>query len=250
MKRKGFTLVELLVVISIIALLLAILMPSLQRAREVAKRTICLNNLRELTMGWIMYADSNNDMIVGGFTSRRPPWESEAPPWVIQKDWPENLTNEQMIDGIKNGGLFPYTKNLKVYICPSGKRDEVRTYSIVTAMNGVRIAGTEDVMITKRIQINRTSERIVFIDEGMVSFECWTIPYDRPGWWDKPPVQHDKGTTFSFSDGHGEWWLWKDPRTLDYAYAPDYTFPIQFANPDLTKVQRGVWGKLGFTPWW
>ncbi|MHC4546423.1 MAG: prepilin-type N-terminal cleavage/methylation domain-containing protein, partial [Planctomycetota bacterium] len=59
MKKGGFTLIELLVVIAIIALLLALLMPALERAREQAQRIICLNDLKQMTLGWILYAEDN-----------------------------------------------------------------------------------------------------------------------------------------------------------------------------------------------
>jgi len=62
----GFTLIELLVVIAIIAVLMAILMPALNRAREQGKRAACLSNLKQLTLSWIMYADDNDDRIVNG----------------------------------------------------------------------------------------------------------------------------------------------------------------------------------------
>ena len=65
-KRKAFTLIELLVVVAIIAILMAILMPALQRAREQGKRAACLNNLKQLQLAWIMYADENDDKIVNG----------------------------------------------------------------------------------------------------------------------------------------------------------------------------------------
>ena len=66
MKSKGFTLIELLVVIAIIAILMAILMPSLNRAREQGKRAACLSNLKQLTLAWIAYAGDNDDRIVNG----------------------------------------------------------------------------------------------------------------------------------------------------------------------------------------
>ncbi|MFC1764264.1 type II secretion system protein, partial [Planctomycetota bacterium] len=55
-KSKAFTLIELLVVIAVIAVLMAILMPALSRAREQGKRAVCLNNLKQLSFAWIMYA--------------------------------------------------------------------------------------------------------------------------------------------------------------------------------------------------
>ncbi|MHC4511810.1 MAG: type II secretion system protein [Planctomycetota bacterium] len=63
-RRKAFTLIELLVVIAVIAVLMAILMPALNRAREQGKRIVCLNNLGQLMKGWILYADDNNDKVV------------------------------------------------------------------------------------------------------------------------------------------------------------------------------------------
>src|SRR4030043_881545 len=65
-ERKGFTLIELLVVVAIIAILMAILMPTLNRAREQGRRAVCLNHIKTLALAWSMYADENDDRIVNG----------------------------------------------------------------------------------------------------------------------------------------------------------------------------------------
>ena len=65
-RHKAFTLVELLVVIAIIAMLMAILLPAMTKAREQGKRIVCLSNLRQLTIAWTAYAQMNNEKLVNG----------------------------------------------------------------------------------------------------------------------------------------------------------------------------------------
>jgi prepilin-type N-terminal cleavage/methylation domain-containing protein/prepilin-type processing-associated H-X9-DG protein len=65
-RHKAFTLVELLVVIAIIALLIAILLPALAKAREQGKRIVCMSNLRQLTVAWTAYAQMNSEKLVNG----------------------------------------------------------------------------------------------------------------------------------------------------------------------------------------
>jgi prepilin-type N-terminal cleavage/methylation domain-containing protein len=260
---KGFTLIELLVVIAIIAILMAILVPTLHRAREQGQRAACLSNLKQLTMAWIMYADENDNKIVNANTGGpgQSPIPSDEDGWVHWAGYSDATTEELQIQAIRDGALYPYAKTERLYKCPSGMRGEMRTYAIVDSMNGWPNSIAPH--IKKRTEIARPGERVVFLDEGWVTLASWSIPYDRESWWgstpgvsgllnnrnnDCPPVRHGEGTDFSLADGHSEYWKWQDRRTIDYGLMLAGTNPLQPGNPDLHRVQKAVWGKLGYVP--
>jgi prepilin-type N-terminal cleavage/methylation domain-containing protein len=150
--KRGFTLIELLVVIAIIAILMAILMPALKRAREQGKRAACLNNLRQLTMAWIMYAGDNNDRIINGEEDgSSSPGACSTPTggrhaferyWVGTDCNPGYMTGQKydeqtQLSALRTGALYPWVPQEKLYQCPTGVRGEMRTYSITDAMNGL-----------------------------------------------------------------------------------------------------------------
>jgi prepilin-type N-terminal cleavage/methylation domain-containing protein/prepilin-type processing-associated H-X9-DG protein len=251
----GFTLIELLVVIAIIAVLMAILMPTLNRAREQGKRASCLSNVKQMNLAWIMYADDNDDKIVNGNTSTGA-HNKDGTCWVY---WPgRGASEEQRIKGIMDGLLHGYIPSLKLYKCPTGIRGEVVTYAIVDAMNGYdAIPGAEGHIVKRRSQIRKPGQRAVFLDEGRLSPASWTVWYDQERWWDQITARHGDGTNLSFVDGHSEYWKWKEPSTLticmsDYDYwqntGRNGDMSICGGSQDLHKVQRAVWGELGYTP--
>jgi len=92
--EKGFTLIELLVVIAIIAILAAILFPVFARARESARRTNCLSNLKQLALGSMMYAQDYDEKLPVGATQGNPLLN------VVQ-------------------ALWPYVRNRPIFYCPS-----------------------------------------------------------------------------------------------------------------------------------
>ena len=255
MYTRGFTLIELLVVIAIIAVLMAILMPALNRVREQGKRASCLSNVKQMNLAWIMYADDNDDKIVNGNTSTGT-HNKDGTCWVY---WPgRGASEEQRIQGIMDGLLHEYMPSLKLYKCPTGIRGEVVTYAIVDAMNGYdAIQGAEGHIVKRRSQIRKPGQRAVFLDEGRLSPASWTVWYDQERWWDQITARHGDGTNLSFVDGHSEYWKWKDPSTLaicmsDYDYWQNTgrhgDMSICGGSQDLHNVQRAVWGELGYTP--
>ncbi|MEN6575081.1 MAG: prepilin-type N-terminal cleavage/methylation domain-containing protein [Phycisphaerales bacterium] len=254
MRRKGFTLIELLVVVAIIAILMAILMPAMQRAREQGKRAVCLNNVKQFGMSWVMYADENDQMLVNSCTV--PGTEGHAdrtkePCWLYFHSTADYDTVEERIEGIKQGAMWPYVKQLNIYKCPTGIRGEVNTYAIVDAMNGAMSpmkTYTKELLIRKKTQIKRPGERIVYVDEGKTTTQSWTIYYDQESWWDAPPIRHGAGTNFNFADGHAEYWKWEDNRTLKFGRGEGGLTPAQAGNKDIQRLQRGAWGGLGYTP--
>jgi prepilin-type N-terminal cleavage/methylation domain-containing protein/prepilin-type processing-associated H-X9-DG protein len=110
-KGKGFTLIELLVVIAIIALLAAILFPVFARARENARRTSCMSNLKQMGLGVMQYSQDFDE----GYPPGNYSWDSTGRP-AAEKWAPANLIYWQQI-------IDPYTKSEQIYVCPSVSRN-------------------------------------------------------------------------------------------------------------------------------
>jgi len=260
-KRRGFTLVELLVVIAIIALLMAILMPALNRARELGRRSVCMANLKDLVFGWVMFADDHGGNIVDGLAGHD---DGGNPPtltgWVGQLDpaWPKRRqiygSANSTTEGITRGELYDYCPNPKVFRCPAGQVGHYQTYAIVDAMNGVQQPQTvaQEVWANNRGNLTKTHDRIVFIDIGKIRDSSYHVYYQAKGqgqWGDPPPVRHRDGVTVGFGDAHSQYWKWTAQDTIDFGRNddrpdPDRTPTTPEGWADLERMQRGVYGKI------
>jgi prepilin-type N-terminal cleavage/methylation domain-containing protein/prepilin-type processing-associated H-X9-DG protein len=277
---EAFTLIELLVVIAIIAILMAVLMPAINRAREQGRRAVCLNHLRSLTLCWGMYADENDDRIVNGEAYYSPSTAAEAPvptggPHAGERYWVgndcaagyangEQRPHDVQVAAIRAGALFPYAKAENVYRCPTGVRGEMRTYSTAYGMNGcfdaagtfignvgVRVGKTV-LMIKRRgeITVPAPAYRLVFVDEGRISPDSYAVHYTRASWWDPPFVRHGDGTNVAFADGHADYWKYMATETINAGKQvnPPYGFTptTEEGLDDLQKMQTAVWGRVGY----
>jgi prepilin-type N-terminal cleavage/methylation domain-containing protein/prepilin-type processing-associated H-X9-DG protein len=268
-RKKGFTLIELLVVISIIALLLSILLPALTKAREQAKRVVCVKNTKGLALAWHTYATENkgeipytcgwaSDVATGDYN--KPKEQKRNYGWIgwtgSTSDYPTWSIRDRIEWGVKRGALWPYCQNVGSYVCSSPKSGagEVISYSMPAPINGNYYstyygnAVKEGCWVTKLAEIHRTAERIIFLCEGENAWNGdWGIYYPYAMWWDRPPIRHGEGIPLAFADAHAEFRKWENKDTVNYAKG---RMPSNYQpkNTDLQKFQRGVFGRLGYVP--
>jgi prepilin-type N-terminal cleavage/methylation domain-containing protein len=191
---EGFTLIELLVVIAIIAILAAMLLPALSKAQQKAKTGNCLSNLRQLGLGWVMYADDNNDLMVnlntyfnGGAGNTVPygaPWrtdlfnnqQSPAPNKNTQDGWIAGI-RQGYVKPLPNvdGPLYQYARNPSIMHCPADKHDQLRftpgsggpfcfdSYSGAVFLNGEGHSGN---CLFKRSAVMHPSDRFIWIESS------------------------------------------------------------------------------------
>jgi prepilin-type N-terminal cleavage/methylation domain-containing protein len=265
MKRQcGFTLIELLVVISIIAVLMAIMIPTLGRIKRQAAGSACLSNQRQLVFAWILYAQDNDDKLVGGH-------DGYASSPSKDYDWvqlPRTLsgtvvarasaTLEDEIRGCELGALFPYVKNVDLYHCPGDRRNRTelthRSYGIPGGMNGDVGTGASSWMTQqwgypsykKLTEIKNPGIKYVFLEEktdvGGWNWGSWNLEKSGARWWDPIVVRHGRLSVLAYSDGHATQHQWMQKSTLamtDVPYPDAIRWPAPDGTDDLEFMREG-----------
>jgi len=196
--RRGFTLIELLVVIAIIAILAAILFPVFARAREKARQSSCLNNVKEIMLSILMHAQDYDEMLIPASQPRGGDW------YVL---------------------LDPYVKNLQVWTCPSCKVNETATYNKFLGYGwnyaefGYRWNELEEDLAdgtrpfrygacTKLAEIAAPAETIIIGDNTDDQTYCRYL-YRRSS---ASPYRHNGGGNMGMCDGHAKWYAQSELR--------------------------------------
>ncbi len=214
-QATGFTLVELLVVIAIIAILAAMLLPTLSKAKAQAQTTQCLNNLRQLEIAHFTYTDDNAGYMPLNYDSS----DSSPNPASGPNSWVLGEVRAYSRDtNILDGTLFPYAKGLGIYKCPADmsiatldKAPRNRSYSLEAYI--AMVSPTVPHPLKRYCQIITNSQVFTFIDENEGSIEDGNFGLDRapaPQWLNLPADRHIRGAGLAFADGHvlRQKWLW------------------------------------------
>jgi prepilin-type N-terminal cleavage/methylation domain-containing protein/prepilin-type processing-associated H-X9-DG protein len=242
-RRKAFTLVELLVVIGIIALLIAILLPALNKAREQATKIKCQTNMRQLTQAVLSYVNEGSNYLPfanwDGAISTPP----TSPPnytygWLytnydplrvgwggdIDGPWPANMPP---IDGVETGVLWPYLKILGVYHCPADSDDSrwqgsERLSSYL--MNGSMYAFGNTTALPKGLSGLRITQ-FQFPDQCILFWEDANNFNDASSFPDEGTLatRHYEGANVTYLDGHCDW---MDLATWNYIVQGTVAVPI------------------------
>lgn len=196
MQRKGFTLIELLVVIAIIAILAAILFPVFAKAREKARQSSCLSNLKQLGIACLSYAQDNDER------------------------WPTyyRIVVAGHNDGVTSGGvcmysaLVPYIKNSQVFVCPSLRPTAYDAFGlgiyITTSymLNSYACLGWDTAGRYLTLGSIPDASKLMLMTE-YTGYHTAFMGYATGVSWPAThcPCMHNDGQNFVFADGHAKW---------------------------------------------
>jgi len=194
--RKGFTLIELLLVIAIIAILAAILFPVFAQAREKARQTSCLSNVKQLTLGILMYTQDYDEMLPRIY-------RNAAPATMV---YPGGRASSGLM---WYGVLYPYVKNIQIYNCPSdpyrwsgnytGKMTYGMSYRVGdgdTILGDIKSPATTFLMGDSHEDPGVSSQSYYITSSPVMDGTLYRSVI---------PDRHNGGANFGLCDGHAKW---------------------------------------------
>lgn len=221
---RAFTLIELLVVIAIIAVLAALLLPSLSKSKARAEGVTCSNNLQQLSLAWVLYAEDNGDLLVNNHgvpetLARRQTWANNVEDWLSSDD----NTNLFYLTDSKLGPFANHAT--RIYKCPAD-REPAPNGPRIRSMSMNALVGDPGeltnrfnplyVQFFKSSQIRNPSNVFVFLDEQADTLNdgFFVNRLEDYAWGNLPGSYHNGGVNLSFADGHLESHRWQVPGTV------------------------------------
>lgn len=252
----GFTLVEMLTVIAVLGLLMAILLPVLAKARDKADQASCVNNSRQLVLGWTLYAQDHLDRLVpnvdglmGGFTN-----------WVAGHMANKlDAKDARLLVDSSRSLLAPYLQQPRVFKCPADESQFPRSVSMNCRLNPTRYIGGSPrwvgglgaryTIFRKLSDVVGPDQIFVILDEDADSINdaYFAVDMSNTGnpegqgtsrqyfWIDYPAAYHARGATISFADGHILIQKWKEPSTIK---STQHVMHVAPPNRDVAWLQQ------------
>lgn len=226
-RARGFTLIELAAVVTIILVLVSLLTAALNHTKAKALRVSCINNLKQLQGAWILYAQDNESFFPLNQTAPAPVEHHRIPISLktAEGSW---VTGSPLLDttteNIKKGTLFEYVGSPDIYRCPMDDSTvyrhpdvlRTRSYAMSAYLGGdpadPRVKFKESELINPRPE-----NTFVFIEEHPSSIwaaNFMVVPRNQLSissalsWVSTPGDRHYQGCNLSFADGHVEYWRW------------------------------------------
>ncbi len=185
-RPTAFTLIELLVVIAIIGILAAILFPVFARARENARRTSCLSNMKQIGLGTMMYAQDHDEWLPIG-ARRRIIWGAR---------------------GTWRSFLQPYVKNTQVFRCPSDDTGLVDAGDFLPVSYGINYTIAGWCIAAPLAGIQETAQTVLAAEMASNNANQYTVYPTNISWAPAGSTvfpRHFDGSNFVFADGHAKW---------------------------------------------